>query len=134
MKPITIYVRERYVLLIVCIVLLLASAVAQTAPNAASTTGKQRILWQRLESTVNSIDQNLDGVMGVAIEDLTTGDHVLLCENEVFAQASSIKIAVLAELYRQSGQGKLKLTDLYTVQASDLVADSYIMGGLTPGI
>jgi beta-lactamase class A len=52
----------------------------------------------------------------------------------VFPQASSIKIAVLAELYRQAQSGKLKLTDLYTVQASDLVPDSYIMGGLTPGV
>ena len=55
-------------------------------------------------------------------------------EDEVFAQASSIKITVLANLYLQVQQGKLKLTDLYTVQASDLVQDSYIMNGLTPGI
>jgi beta-lactamase class A len=34
----------------------------------------------------------------------------------------------------QSQQGKLKLTDLYTVQSSDLVPDSDIMGGLTPGV
>jgi len=72
--------------------------------------------------------------MGVAIEDLKTGDHFFLHENEVFAQASSIKIAVLANLYLQAQQGKLKLTDLYTVQASDLVPDSNIMGGLTPGV
>ena len=52
----------------------------------------------------------------------------------MFPQASSIKIAVLAELYRQAQAGKLKLTDLYTVQANDLVPDSYIMGGLTPGV
>jgi beta-lactamase class A len=83
---------------------------------------------------IHDVDQHLDGVMGVAIEDLTTGDHFFLHENEVFAQASSIKIAVLAELYRQAQQGKLKLTDLYTVQASDLVPDSDIMGGLTPGV
>jgi len=30
--------------------------------------------------------------------------------------------------------GKLKLTDMYTVSASDLVQDSDIMGGLTPGV
>jgi beta-lactamase class A len=72
--------------------------------------------------------------MGVAIEDLTTGERFFLHEDEVFAQASSIKIAVLANLYLQAQQGKLKLTDLYTVQASDLVADSDIMGGLTPGV
>jgi beta-lactamase class A len=70
----------------------------------------------------------------VAIEDLNTGDQYFLRESEVFAQASSIKIAVLAELYLQAQQGKLKLTDLYTVQSSDLVPDSDLMGGLTPGV
>src|SRR5208282_3133846 len=84
--------------------------------------------------SIRDVDAHLDGVMGVAIEDLTTGDQFFLHENEVFAQASSIKIAVLANLYLQVQQGKLKLTDLYTVQASDLVPDSDIMGGLTPGV
>jgi len=72
--------------------------------------------------------------MGVAIEDLANGDHYFLHEDEVFAQASSIKIAVLANLYLQVQQGKLKLTDLYMVQSSDLVPDSDIMNGLTPGV
>jgi beta-lactamase class A len=106
----------------------------QTANSSAVTQEKQKVLWQKLEAGILDIDQHLDGVMGVAIEDLTTGDQFFLHENQVFAQASSIKIAVLAELYRQAQQGKLKLTDLYTVQASDLVADSNIMGGLTPGV
>src|SRR5579863_7304553 len=95
---------------------------------------KQKVLWQKLEASIHDVDQHLDGVMGVAIEDLTTGDQFFLHENGVFAQASSIKIAVLANLYLQAQQGKLKLTDLYTVQASDLVPESDIMGGLTPGI
>ncbi len=72
--------------------------------------------------------------MGLAVEDLTTGDHFFLHEDEVFAQASSIKITVLANLYLQAQEGKLKLTDLYTVQSSDLVPDSDIMNGLTPGV
>jgi beta-lactamase class A len=95
---------------------------------------KHEVLWQKLEANIHDVDHHLDGVMGVAIEDLTTGDQFFLHENEVFAQASSIKIAVLANLYLQAQQGKLKLTDLYTVQGSDLVPDSDIMGGLTPGV
>src|SRR5262249_18710642 len=86
------------------------SVVAQTP----ATSAKQKVLWQKLEASIEEIDQHLDGVMGVAIEDLTTGDHYFLHEDEVFAQASSIKITVLANLYLQSQQGKLKLTDLYT--------------------
>jgi beta-lactamase class A len=119
-----------------CLALLLAVSAAQTTPGqpAAPSAEKRQVLWQKLESAIHDVDQHLDGVAGFAIEDLTTGDHFFLHENEVFAQASSIKITVLAELYRQAQQGKLKLTDLYTVQASDLVPDSDIMGGLTPGV
>ena len=114
-----------------CCLLLLAACSAQTA---APSTDKQKVLWQKLEAQIQDVDQHLDGVMGVAIEDLNTGEHFLLNEDEVFAQASSIKITVLANLYLQAQQGKLKLTDLYTVQSSDLVPDSDIMGGLTPGV
>jgi len=102
-------------------------------PGAAAA-GKQKVLWQKLESSIEQVDQHLDGVMGIAIEDLATGDHYFLHEDEIFAQASSIKITVLANLYRQAEQGKLKLTDLYTVESSDLVPDSDIMNGLTPGV
>lgn len=114
-----------------CYLLFLATCLAQTpAPSA----GKQKVLWQKLEANIQEVDQHLDGVMGVALEDLTSGDHFFLHEDEIFAQASSIKITVLANLYLQAQQGKLKLTDSYTVQSSDLVPDSDIMAGLTPGV
>jgi beta-lactamase class A len=114
-----------------CFVVFLATCLAQTA---TPSTAKQKVLWQKLGSRIHDIDDHLDGVMGLAIEDLTTGDHFFLHEDEVFAQASSIKITVLANLYLQAQEGKLKLTDLYTVQSSDLVPDSDIMNGLTPGV
>jgi len=115
----------------VCLVLLVGACWAQTGAPASP---KQKILWQKLEASIRDVDQHLDGVMGVAIEDLASGDHYFQNEEEVFAQASSIKITVLANLYLQAQQGKLKLTDPYTVQASDLVPDSDIMNGLTPGV
>lgn len=102
--------------------------------------GKPKILWQKLEAQITKASEELDGVMGVAIEDLTTGRTYLLHGDEVFAQASSIKIAVLAELYRQdqlAAEGKpgnARLSDLYTVVAADLVPSSDIMSGLTPGV
>lgn len=118
------------VFLCVLFVILSIEASAQTPLNA-----KQQALWEKLGATIGEADRNLDGVLGVAIEDLTSGQKFFLHEDEVFAQASSIKIAVLAELYRQNqASGKAKLTDMYTVQASDLVPDSDIMGGLTPSV
>ena len=108
----------------------LATASAQTPPPSE----KQEGLWMKLEKSILDVDRGLDGVMGVAVIDLVDGHKYLLHANDVYPQASSIKICVLAELYRQAQQGKLKLTDMYTVNAADLVQDSDIMGGLTPGV
>jgi beta-lactamase class A len=117
---------------LLCIACLAGASAAQTSPPPP--TEKQTVLWGKLEKQIIDIDRNLDGVMGVAIVDLTDGHKYLLHSNDVYPQASSIKICVLAELYRQAQQGKLKLTDMYTVNAADLVPDSDIMGGLTPGV
>ena len=112
----------------------------QSNANGRNPDEKQKSLWTKLESTIDETDRNLDGVLGVAIEDLNTGQKFLLRADSVFPQASSIKIAVLAELYHQAQlsaqgtSGKAKLTDLYTMRTADLVADSDIMGGLTPGV
>ena len=120
----------------ICCLLLLATVWAQNVsnPSNSSAPSKQQVLWRKLEANISDVDHGLDGVLGVAILDLSSGQKFLLHSDDVFPQASSIKVAVLAELYRQSQAGKLKLTDLYTVQATDLVPDSTIMGGLTPGV
>jgi beta-lactamase class A len=117
----------RYVLLAAAAFLPASSFAQQSAAE------KERVLWQKLEATINDVDHNLDGVMGVAILDLTTGEKYLLHADESFPTASSIKIAILAELYHQAQQGKLKLSELYTLQQSDIVGGSGIAGALTPG-
>jgi beta-lactamase class A len=134
------HVKSTIALALLCLSLANTTS-AQSNLNAQNVSDqKLKSLWTKLESTINDIDRNLDGVLGVAIEDLTTGQRFLLHGDSIFPQASSIKIAVLAELYHQAQlsaqgeSGKAKLTDLYTVRAADLVQDSDIMGGLTPGI
>ena len=126
---------------LVCLALLVVSACAQSAPNAPPAAAeKTQALWQKLQGTITEVDRNLDGVLGVAIKDLSNGQDFVLHGDEIFPQASSIKIAVLAELYQQAQlsaagtAGKAKLGDLYTLQVSDLVPGSDIMLGLTPGI
>jgi beta-lactamase class A len=114
---------------------LLIGTVCQAAPLAA----KQQVLWDQLRTTIGEVERRLDGVLGVAILDLTSGQELLVRPDEVFPQASSIKITVLAELYRQAEQaargasGNVALTDQYIVRTEDLVDESDIMGGLTPG-
>jgi beta-lactamase class A len=98
------------------------------------------LLWKKLETRVEEIAASLDGVMGVAILDLTDGRILLHNADRVFPAASSIKIAILLELCRQDqearagAQGKARLDDIYTFDSKDLVEDSRIMAGLTAGV
>jgi hypothetical protein len=57
------------------------------------------VLWDQLRATIGDVERQLSGVLGVAILDLTSGQELLIRPDEVFPQASSIKIAVLAEFY-----------------------------------
>ncbi|MBS0394736.1 MAG: serine hydrolase [Proteobacteria bacterium] len=119
------------------IVAALAAGCALAAPAPADPA---QVLWDRLREDVAAVEHRLDGVLGVAIKDLSSGQELLVRPDAVFPQASSIKIAVLAELYRQSEQaargrpGQATLADRYVVRAEDVVADSDILGGLTPGV
>ena len=111
----------------------IVSGVPLSAFAQQNAQEKEQILWQKLANTVNEEDRKLDGVLAVAILDLSTGQKYLLHADEVMPTASSIKIAILAELYRQAQQGKVKLSDSYTLQSSDIVGGSGITGVLTPG-
>lgn len=115
-----------------------AAAVSMCLPRLIgaqqNSQEKEQVLWHKLEAVVNEVDGKLDGVLAVAILDLSTGQKYLLRADEVMPTASSIKIAILAELYRQAQQGKVKLTDLYTLQQSDMVGGSGITSVLTPGM
>ena len=77
----------------------------QVAPSRiVGTPAQSELLWQKLDAIVQQVNHDLNGTMGVAIMDLTDGRTLLLNPDAVFAQASCIKVTVLAELYRQEQQ------------------------------
>jgi beta-lactamase class A len=123
---------NRFFLFLIAVLACIPSA-GQCCPEKP-TAEKRQALWQKLQEELKAVDQGLDGVMGLAVKDLTSGDIFFIHGDEIMPQASSIKIAVLANLYLQAQQGKLKLSDEYVVRASDLVSGSDIMLGLTPGV
>jgi beta-lactamase class A len=94
---------------------------------------KELLLFQKLDATIHETDKSLDGVLGVYVLDLATKNSLSLNADETFPTASTIKIAILAELYRQAQQGKLNLNEIYTLQSSDLVGGSGIASTFTPG-
>jgi beta-lactamase class A len=112
----------------------------QQGVETSSTRQNDDLLWKKLEARVSETVQKFEGVMGVAIVDLTDGRSISKNADRVFPTASSIKIAILLELYHQEQQaregepGKARLNDVYDVDPKMLVGFSSIMEGLTPGL
>jgi len=120
------------------VIVMLALAVGANGQKPTAPTDD--LLWEKLDARAGEMVERFEGVMGVAIVDLTDGRAILQNADRVFPTASSIKIAILLELYRQEqearggAQGKAKLDDVYTFDPKDLVEDSQIMAGLTAGV
>jgi beta-lactamase class A len=122
----------------IALVLAVCSNIFGQQKHEADSAGD--LMWKKLDSFVGEIVARFDGVMGVAIVDLTDGRTISRNADRVFPTASSIKIAILLELYHQEqearagAQGKAKLNDLYTFDPKALVEFSQVMAGLTPGV
>jgi beta-lactamase class A len=80
--------------------------------SAAELSPKQAELVAKLRARVRDVDTRLDGVLGVYVRDLTTGATVELRPDEVFPTASSIKLAVLYEVYRQAEEGRIDVAEV----------------------
>ena len=114
---------------------LFARALSGQAAPARAPSEKPAILWSKLERGVAELDARLDGVLAVAIKDLSDGRTLLLHADEVMPTASTIKIAILAELYRQEQRGGgARLADPYVADSADVIPGSDILGGLSFGV
>ena len=87
--------------------LLVLSLAAPAAPAE-----KQGALWEKLRARIEAVDRGLDGVLGASVKDLKGGMTLDVRPAEPFPQASSIKLAVLYELYRQAEDGRVDLGEL----------------------
>ena len=93
---------KRQILLALTLCCLLFTAVQAQDDN-------RTVLRRKLAAEIERVANGLDGVMGVAIYDLTTGEEILIIERLVFPTGSSIKIPLLVELHKQAAEGKFKL-------------------------
>jgi beta-lactamase class A len=105
------------------------------ADTPESVRAKQDVLWGHMEGDIRGIVHETDAVVGIAIVDLTDQREFYLNADAVYPTASTIKIAVLAELYRQHERGSgAKLGDLYTVNAKDGVGTEGILQAMSAGV
>jgi len=93
----------------------------------SSLRAQDDVLKSKLLARFNAITSSADAVVGVAIKDLTSGQEIVINGDEVFPQASAIKIHILAELYRQAEKGTLRLSDIVQIPASARVGGSGVL-------
>lgn len=94
---------------------------------AQCLNGQHDLLREKFFRSLHSTVENANAIVGVAIKDLKTGEQFFINENEVFPQASTIKIHILTEVYRQAMEGKFKLTDIRSLPPSARVGGSGIL-------
>lgn len=114
--------------IILLIMMFTSTKIAQTGiAQEKVSEAHLRQLQVKLRSQIEKIAEELNGVMGVAIRDLTTGEEILINENLVFPTGSSIKIPILIELYKQAAEGRYKLDDRKLIERKDMVAGSGVI-------
>ncbi len=108
------------------IVMIIAFAAGSARP-AAGQARFESVLDAKFEAAIRAVEAGLDGVLGIALKDLKTGKTLLLNEREVFPQASSIKIAVLLEAFKQAEEGRLKLDEFIPLDETRKVEGSGVL-------
>lgn len=108
---------------------IMALVLAAGPSGAQPANQKLDRYWQKFETKVAGIAAEFDGVMTVAVKDLSDGRSYYLDADEVMPTASMIKIAVLVDLFRRN-----KLDEKYVVAKSDALAGDDILSRLTPGV
>lgn len=84
----------------------------QTSGTARpAATPSSAALREQTAAGLEDVARRLDGVMAYSIVDLTTGERFDRLPDNVSPTASTIKLAILYELVRAAGEGRLTLDD-----------------------
>ncbi len=115
--------KSLYKILFVCVVLLRVSVISVAAQPPATAAE----LKSKLERRVQDVAAHVDGVVGYEILDLTSGERFGHLEGDLFPTASTIKLAIVYELFKQADEGRIKLDDRITLDHQKAVGGSGVL-------
>ena len=88
---------------------LLLSTLKAPIARAAASPSVEDALFEKLRANLTAVEARLDGVLGLAVQDLASGRVIEIRGDVVFPQASAIKLALVYELYQQAAAEKIDL-------------------------
>jgi beta-lactamase class A len=112
-------------------VLALVSVVTCAVTASARQDAKSAELRHVLERRLDAIAASLDGVLGYTIVDLTSGQRIDRLQDDVFPTASTIKLAILYELFKQADEGTVDLDQIRPLDRRHVVAGTGVLRELT---
>jgi beta-lactamase class A len=107
--------------------MLTALSAAAYAQQPAPPSPAAAELKARFERRLQEIGAQVNGVMGYAVLDLTSGERIGHLEHAVFPTASTIKIAIVYELFKQADEGKVHLDQTITLDRAKAVGGSGVL-------
>ena len=99
--------------------------------SSAQEPAKRQELRDKTGKQLTAVATALDGVMGYVIVDLQSGERFERLPDETFPLASTIKLAILYELFKQAEEGRLKLDDVRPLDRRHAVGGSGVLVELT---
>ena len=103
-----------------------AAALALGVVLAAQSTPAAE-LKAKFERRVQDITARLDGVAGYVFVDLTSGEKIAHLDREVFPTASTIKLAIVYELFKQASEGRISLDETMPLDRSKAVGGTGVL-------
>ena len=82
------------------------------------------LLEQKTLDRVRAVNTSVNGVLAFHAIDLTTGRGLFLNSGTVFPQASSLKIAIMIQMFRSARAGAFNLTDRLTINPQETIGGS----------
>jgi beta-lactamase class A len=93
----------------------------------AQTVDAVKELREKFARRLADIAARVDGVVGYTIVDLTTNDTFSHLDRTLFPTASTIKLAIVYELFKQAEEGKVRLEDPIVLDRSQAVGGTGVL-------
>lgn len=87
-----------------------------------------------VHAAIEGLTRQFSGTLGLWAYSLDTGERIEIRADESFPAASTIKLPILYEVWRQAGEGRFGLSDPVLLKPDDVVPGSGVLRDLTPGL
>ncbi len=113
--------------------LLLATAIF-ISPLALRAQTSASPKAQGLQKRLDEIAASFPGKVGVYVKNVETGAEAAINADNEYPMASTYKVPIMVQVFRDADAGKFSLTDRVTLKESDRRAGSGLLTHMTPGL